>query len=1024
MNKELKYNGYSSQPSDYESTDGDLSLALGVVPENGSLHPVMPPKILATWPNVNRVFIHKNNFTHYIVAQNGTESSVAFSWCDDNFASLSDPFLTISDETIADITAIGNMLVVASSKLMYYVLWKNGAYTLLGNSIPDIDIAFALKGEVKSHVYTGKNIALSTDAVTTAGEGWSTLTSVSYYFSVNADEYSDYLYINQGITLDANTNYAFSTQFIGGEANSYFCLEGISSSTNEYEQIIEAHPRKTSKHYTRTPKVTYTKLRLRVKNVSNSDSIISNTLIIEKGAASSQSTTLKISIKNTEDNYTALMAICNSFTNKYATQKEKFMFPFFVRYAIKLYDGTYSHISSPILMVPNSGYVPWIYYSASDSTRIDVTAYAFLCDMQMRMLSHIGKEWEDIIQGVDIFVSAPVYAYNQGKAYDASDTSLFAYKVFDSNVNELKGIDYGNLNLLLDGRQIDEQYINRDLFDVLQQYFGFGDPKQDTQFTCVQVAPFSSEHVRDEITATSNFYLIKSVRFDDLNANGFVDLELKDGALENLVNKRPLQDEMLSNRTLLTANIYAYNNRLHAFNASFRLPKPMSPKLANAWISNYGDSVQYIFVYLHTNQGTKVVRREVSAEMSAFYGLYGLSWFYYPDNNAYKVEFVSDKKWAYLSLNLTKHEFLNGAYWLADSWHEHFGIINENIVDFELPEVDDILLTPSTVYVSEVRNPFSFLSSMTVSVGCNRVLALASAAKPLSTGQFGQFPLYAFSDNGVWSLQTSSTGSYVARQPITRDICTDVESICQLESSVLFATDRGIMELSGPSAKCMTDDIRTEFPFDFTTELPLFDSLLKLVNDNRTDKEKPLIKANIAVLPFKSFIAKCRIINDYINQRILIYNPTVRYAYVFSRSSAHWGMMMSDCVMGVNSYPNAQAIDEDGNLLDFGSTDADKVSTLLVTRPFAMGLPDVHKTVDTIIQRGYFRNDSIGQVLYASNDLFNWYPVAQSKDRYLRGMAGSAYKYFRLVIVGHMKPDESLYGWSAAFRQKLDNQLR
>ena len=1028
MNKELKYNGYSAQPSDYESTDGDLSMSLGVVPENGSLHPVMPPKVLATWPNVNRVFIHKNNFTHYIVAQNGTESSVAFSWCDDNFGSLSDPFLTIFDETIVDITAIGNMLVVASSKLMYYVLWKNGAYTLLGNSIPDIDIAFALKGEVKSHVYTDKNIASSNDTVTTADEGWSTLTSVNYYFQAPSNGYSEYLYINENITLNANTNYAFSTQYFSDAASTEFCLEGISSSSNAYEKIIQARPRATSKHYTRTPNVTYNKLRLRVRNYRYSSSIISNTLIIEKGATSSESTTLKVSIKNTEDNYTALMSICNSFTNKYATQEGKFMFPFFVRYAIKLYDGSYSHISAPILMVPNSGYVPLLYYTPRPSAtdNINVTAFAFLCDLQMRLFNSVGKEWEDIIQGVDIFVSAPVYTYNQGKAYDTSDNSLFTYKVFDSNakVNELKGLDYGNLNLIINGQQSDEQYINRDLYDVLQLHYGFCDPSQDTQWRCVQIAPFSTDHIRNEITSTSNFYLIKSVSFNDLNTGGFIDVTLKDGALENLVNKRPLQDELLSNRTLQTANIYAYNNRLHAFNASFHLPEPKSPKLLNAWISNSGDSVQYVFVYLHTNQGTKVVRSELSNDLASFYGLYGLSWFYYPDNNAYKVEFVSDKKWAYLSLNLTRHEFLNGAYWLADSWHEHLGTVNVKSGDIQMPETDDVLVNPSTIYVSEVNNPFSFLSSMTVSVGCNRVLALATCAKPLSTAQFGEFPLYAFSDNGVWTLQISSTGSYVARKPITRDICKDVNSICQLESSVLFATDRGIMELSASSTNCITDTIKSEYPFNYIDKLPSFGQLIQLVNVNLLHDEKPLSKENITLLPFRTFIADCRIIYDYINQRIIIYNPSVRYAYVFSRTSQHWGMMQSDCVMGVNSYPEAQAIDEDGNLIDFGESEADKVSTLLVSRPFAMGLPDIHKTIDTVIQRGYFRKGAVGQVLYASNDMFHWYPVAHSADQYLRGFSGSPYKFYRLVVVGHLRQDECLYGCSIDFKQKLNNQLR
>ena len=40
MNAELKYNGYTAQPSDYECQDGDLAAVLNLMPEKGALHPV------------------------------------------------------------------------------------------------------------------------------------------------------------------------------------------------------------------------------------------------------------------------------------------------------------------------------------------------------------------------------------------------------------------------------------------------------------------------------------------------------------------------------------------------------------------------------------------------------------------------------------------------------------------------------------------------------------------------------------------------------------------------------------------------------------------------------------------------------------------------------------------------------------------------------------------------------------------------------------------------------------------------
>ena len=86
-------------------------------------------------------------------------------------------------------------------------------------------------------------------------------------------------------------------------------------------------------------------------------------------------------------------------------------------------------------------------------------------------------------------------------------------------------------------------------------------------------------------------------------------------------------------------------------------------------------------------------------------------------------------------------------------------------------------------------------------------MGISTAAKALSQGQFGQFPLYAFTDEGVWALEVNSSGGYSAKQPITRDVCISSDSITQIDTAVLFATDRGIMEISGSQTQCLTDII-------------------------------------------------------------------------------------------------------------------------------------------------------------------------------------------------------------------------
>ena len=69
MIKETKLNGFSAIPLEYEVVDGDLSTALGVVSEDGSLKPMLEPKVIMTFlkPSQKVVYIHEATAFHYYI---------------------------------------------------------------------------------------------------------------------------------------------------------------------------------------------------------------------------------------------------------------------------------------------------------------------------------------------------------------------------------------------------------------------------------------------------------------------------------------------------------------------------------------------------------------------------------------------------------------------------------------------------------------------------------------------------------------------------------------------------------------------------------------------------------------------------------------------------------------------------------------------------------------------------------------------------------------------------------------------
>lgn len=163
---------------------------------------------------------------------------------------------------------------------------------------------------------------------------------------------------------------------------------------------------------------------------------------------------------------------------------------------------------------------------------------------------------------------------------------------------------------------------------------------------------------------------------------------------------------------------------------------------------------------------------------------------------------------------------------------------------------------------------------------------------------------------------------------------------------------------------------------------------------------------------------------DYTNQRIVVYNPEQPYAYVYSLKSKAWGMMQSTIGSCVNSYPEALAMDKNGSLVDLSLSEVGSVNGIILTRPLKLGAPDVLKTVDTVIQRGYFRKGHIQCVLYGSRDLFNWQMVCSSRDHRLRGFRGTPYKYFRLALLCQLSKDERIYGCTVQFTPRFQNRPR
>lgn len=349
-----------------------------------------------------------------------------------------------------------------------------------------------------------------------------------------------------------------------------------------------------------------------------------------------------------------------------------------------------------------------------------------------------------------------------------------------------------------------------------------------------------------------------------------------------------------------------------------------------------------------------------------------------------------------------------------DEWNDAWDEYEENRRN------DNSVPSYSLIKVSEAENPLVFPAKNSVQVGSSVIQAIAANTRPISEGQFGEAPLYAFTDEGVWVLMTGSTGTYEARQPANREICSNPESVLQIDDAVLFPTERGIMMQQGRESVCITDALDGE-PFDFT-------QLYKEDYAKEALAFAGIPEYAVKYTRFRDYLKGADMIYDYYDSRIILFNPSHTYAYVYSLKSKMWGTMESDISKRVNDYPDAYAVNKSGHIVNLydGNPSAD-VRYFLCSRPLALSGNEVYKTMFTCITRGYFRGaekGKCGMLLYGSNDLFHWLPVKTSVSRFLRGMAGSPYKYFRIALVGNLSADESISGLSAYFQERWQNKLR
>lgn len=694
--------------------------------------------------------------------------------------------------------------------------------------------------------------------------------------------------------------------------------------------------------------------------------------------------------KDVEAFFAGLYAECK----KKVSEAKGFCNPFMVRYALRLFDGTYTNISIPILMFPSVTVNTYGRLKTDD-------ANTFQMNTIIKQLEYIStkdlRDWNDIIKSISIFVTNPV---------DVVDTGLPTIDAYNSIAYDT--VTWENIYL---GQTV----VNSGMF-YKKEEISDDNPKQ---YIKKFLKTKSQSDIIHELIASSVFYKIGDINLSPSNGYEKTKYIMKAHDLENLVTLEQLDhDDYYSQCPKTGDDIYVYNKRLHLSNISrgfFEGNDVFTPFFSlrnNASVTVPSMPREFsAFVFIKTNSGIKIIKKHY--ETNDVFGIY----YFYPDPRAYKVEFYQDDgtKRFWKALNLKPHPLLNGAYYISDKLPDSDtmkepadSIVKNMPTENSTPEKFD-----NEVWVSEVNNPFVFNASGVNTVGNGSIIGIISNTQALSQGQFGQFPLFCFTTDGVWTLQISSEGTYSSAHPISREICNNKDSITATDNLVFFSSEKGLMMINGADVSCVSSHLNGKTYVPLEQEVELY------------------ITGKIEPVSFVDFIKKCKIAYDYRDNLLWIFNPDYKHCFILSIESGAYAMT----TLGgypenvVNDYPDTLIEIDNGkssaqyktlSLISRPNINDDerRISSFIISRPMKIGDQNSLKTPTMIRYIGNNNRKAVIKLrLFASDDLMNWVRVNS-----LRGRGFKYYKYN--IIFEDLLPTDTFSGVTERWQFRYQSKFR
>lgn len=721
-------------------------------------------------------------------------------------------------------------------------------------------------------------------------------------------------------------------------------------------------------------------------------------------------------------------------TNNLIASKGRFYANFFIRYCYRMFDGSMIMHSSPVfmpVMVPNSYSVASANLIFNHDNVFDNKAGGLEITNSIKIQNEVSfirkdkdkkestikvnnaaffyyprnvglryslngnidelKKWNDVIKSIDVFITPPITNIDTSQ-------KITTFSILKPNYGLGRGI------------------ADRCIYNNDKIYVGYAR---------VSFPTISDDAYKNKLKNLSAFYKVSSMDVSDLSTADNAELPIDKGAIYNITLQEQMKDDYKTHNHLMAKGAYAYNHRLNLFGIKEKLFAGFSRDVMFPFPNTLrGTNIESIYILLkivtviNVSSGKKYVEINLQDSIGLEdFMLANLAKFY-PDSRAERMVFftrtgLGEGTYELFSFPLTSCEELNGAM--------HMGDFSRELSEFKISSfsysVDDVVDLSNKIYTSESDNAFYFPLNGINTVGIGTIQGIASTTRALSQGQFGQYPLMAFSTDGIWAMEVSSQGTYSSIHPISREVCSNPKSITQLDQSVLFATNRSLSRIAESQVVSMSDVLDGPRFNVFLKMSKVFDYFIDKDGDSSSVK---IFKNQMRHLidfsePPIDFFQRCQVIYDYKNSRIFCLDvgqqskeasaDTVALCYSI-RDEAWSTFTIKNVLTAINSYPHPYIQYRDGSVIVLDSgydyDDDTEYHGIIVTRTLKF---DDENAPDAITGYIHSLTSETAPIMwiYGSNDNQHWHYLGRCGGMKSSYMSAHSYRFFRMALYLNMK---------------------